>query len=71
MVTRCESLQVRIFAGRYQVSRSAGQQQQRESSSGGGGEIVWNLRAVCGECGGGVVQGGEGGVLWVWWCVMV
>ena len=53
---RCESLQVGI--------RSAGQQQRK--SSGGGGEIVWNLRAVCGECGGGVVQGGEGGVLW--WC---
>jgi len=23
----------------------------------------------CGECGGGVVQGGEGGVLLVVWCV--
>ena len=33
------------------------------------GEIVWNLRVVCGECGGGVVQCGEGGVLLVVWCV--
>ncbi len=49
-----------VIGSRYQVG-----------NSGGGGEIVWNLRAVCGVCGGGVVQCGEGGVLLVVWCVMV
>ena len=64
---RCESLHVRIFACRYQVSRSAGQgisrgsgQQQGKSSS-SSGEIVRNLWAVGGVCGGAVYVAVGGG----------
>jgi hypothetical protein len=54
-----------VIGIRYQVGNSGGGTAAAEA------RIVWNLRAVCGVCGGGVVQCGEGGVLLVWWCVMV
>ena len=70
----CESLHVGMHVSDCMYYVACNQQQvsgreQRRRNSGSGGEIVWNLRVVCGECGGGVVQGGEGGVLLVVWCV--